>query len=113
MMRKKSDQKVNFEIGKGFALVSQIAISFLMPVLFSLWLTRGLVRRWNLGNGYIVLGLLLGIAVGMSSVYHLIVRMYDLGKKKKFLENLDFEDLNIKRIDSRTGNRSSEKKDEK
>lgn len=82
MRRKKSIRKVNWEIGKGLALVSQIAISFLLPLIFSIWLTRGMVRRWNLGNGYIVLGILIGLGVGISSVYNLIANMYDLKKER-------------------------------
>lgn len=97
MQRKKDNKKVNFEISKGLALISQLAISFLLPVFFSIWASKRLVARWNLSNGYILLALLLGVAIGCSSVYHVIASAYGFGKKKKnILERASFGDLSGK-----------------
>ncbi len=83
MRKNKNNRKLNFEIGKGLALLTQLSISFLVPLFLSIWATQELAKRWQLGSGFVIFGILLGVSVGASSAYNMIAGAYGLSKKKK------------------------------
>ncbi len=80
MSRKKDHKSISLEVGKGLALVSQLGISFLMPIFLFIWAAKKAVERWNLSSIVIILAVLLGVAVGASSVWKLL---QDSNKKRK------------------------------
>lgn len=78
MRKSKNNRKLNFEISKGIALLTQLSISFLLPVFLGIWATRSLAKRWQLGEGFVIFGIMVGIVIGASSVYSLISKSYHL-----------------------------------
>lgn len=65
----KNKKSTSLEIGKGLALVTQVGITILVPMLLCIWGASFLVRRFNFSNGFIVVGTIVGVAAGMVSVY--------------------------------------------
>ena len=83
MSRKRDHKKYNLEVGRGLALISQLGISFLMPIFLFIWGAKKAVERWSLPKGVILLAVLLGIGVGASSAYRLVQGLTGSGRKER------------------------------
>lgn len=84
MEQKNNKRKVAFETVKGLSLLSQLSISFLTPVFLFGFSASRLVNKYGFSKITVVIAVLLGVVVGISSVYGLIKSTYSLnGKGKK------------------------------
>lgn len=66
-------------IGKSFALVTQIGISILVPIGLCMIGANYLINKFQIGNWVMILGILLGIGAGCLNVYKMLEGFY---KKK-------------------------------
>lgn len=69
----KSRTKKMLAIGRALALVSQLAISFITPIFLGIYT----LKRFNIDSeGFNLLAILVGTAVGISSAFGLLLRSY-------------------------------------
>ncbi len=69
-------RKTALKTAQGLMMVSQISISFLMPILLGVWASKRLVKHWGLSEFWIIAAVIAGIAIGASSVYSLLRKSF-------------------------------------
>lgn len=68
MQNKKNN---SIDIGKGLALLSQLAISILTPLLLFVFGAKYLVEKFNIGKWLIPVALIIGLLSGLMSAWNL------------------------------------------
>lgn len=58
---------------QALALLSQVGISILVPIIAGVWLGNRLDQLLGTAGVFLILGILLGVAVGFNSAYRLII----------------------------------------
>lgn len=79
----KSDRKKVLDIGKNLALVTQMGIMILAPIGLCMYVANVLINRFNLGNGAMIIAIILGIAAGFLNIYKILSGYFSNGKKNK------------------------------
>lgn len=80
---KSNNAKDALKIAKGIALVTQISISLLMPVFLSIYCSRYLIQRYNFSKFINIIAIILGLLIGLSSVYSLVYKNFFYKKEDK------------------------------
>ena len=57
---------------KNLALISQLAINMIVPILGAVLLANWLMKRFSVGNWIIVIAVILGVTTGAMSVWKLL-----------------------------------------
>ncbi len=57
---------------KNLALISQLAINMIVPILGAVLLANWLMKRYSVGNWIIVIAVILGVTTGAMSVWKLL-----------------------------------------
>lgn len=85
-------RKTALKTAQGLMMVSQISISFLMPILLGVWASKRLVKHRGLSEFWIIAAVIAGIAIGASSVYSLLRKSF-ISKSEASSEQVknDFE----------------------
>lgn len=68
----KLGQKKVLDIGKNLALVTQMGIMILAPIGLCMYVANLLIKRLNLGDGVMIIAILLGIAAGFLNIYKIL-----------------------------------------
>ena len=70
--------KVNFL--KALALLSQVGITMIVPVLAGVWLGNYLDKLFQTNVLFLLLGIIAGVSAGFRNSYRLIMQQQDDGK---------------------------------
>ena len=57
---------------KNLALISQLAINMIVPILGAVLLANWLMKRYSVGNWIIIIAVILGVTTGAMSVWKLL-----------------------------------------
>ena len=57
---------------KNLALISQLAINMIVPILGAVLLANWLMKRFSVGNWIIIIAVILGVTTGAMSVWKLL-----------------------------------------
>ncbi len=68
----KKQKNYSADIGKGLAMLSQLAVSILTPMLLFIFGARFLVKKFDIGSWLIPLALIIGLASGMMSAWSMV-----------------------------------------
>ena len=79
----KRDSKKNIDIGKNFALVTQMGIMILTPIGVCMFVASVLIKKYNLGDGIMIIAILLGISAGFLNIYKILRGYFENGDKTK------------------------------
>lgn len=85
----KKQNNHSLDIGKGLALLSQLAISILTPLLLFVFGARYLTQRFGIGEWLIPIAIIIGILVGLMSAWNIV--QATLIQQKKIQEKRDKE----------------------
>lgn len=72
-MKKQNTQSL--DVAKGLALLSQLAISIVTPLLLFVFGAKYLIERYGWGSYWIAIAIVLGVLVGLSSAYSMVQGM--------------------------------------
>ena len=72
----------SLDIGKGLALLTQLAISIIVPMLLFVFGARYLAQKFAIGEWIIPAAIVLGLAVGMMSAWNMIQDMIKQQEKQ-------------------------------
>lgn len=91
-MKKQKNQSL--DIGKGLALLSQLAISIVTPPLLFVFGARYLTEKFNIGKWIVPVAIVLGVLVGLMSAWNLVQGMMNhQSKLQKMKEKEDGTDV--------------------
>ncbi|WP_051188425.1 AtpZ/AtpI family protein [Proteocatella sphenisci] len=79
----KRDSKNIGDIGKNLALVTQMGIMILAPVGLCMFVANLLIKKYNLGDGIMIIAILLGISAGFLNIYKILRNYFESGDKSK------------------------------
>ena len=70
-----------FSVYKGLALITQIGLQMIIPIVVSVMLAGYLTRKFNLSDFITILLVILGVIIGFLNVYKMVMK--DINKKNK------------------------------
>lgn len=79
----KKQKSYSLEIGKGLALLTQLAVSILTPLILFVFGAKYLSERLGIGQWMIPVAILLGISVGLMSAWNLVQAVLIQQKKQQ------------------------------
>lgn len=62
---------------KALALLSQVGISMIVPIIFGVWLGSRLDQRFGTNNIFLIIFTILGVLTSFRSAYRLLVAQED------------------------------------
>ena len=83
----KKRNRHSLDIGKGLALLTQLAISIIVPMLLFVFGARYLAKKFAIGEWIIPGAIILGLAVGMMSAWNMIQAMIKQQEKQMAKKN--------------------------
>ncbi|MEG0894995.1 MAG: AtpZ/AtpI family protein [Oscillospiraceae bacterium] len=82
------------KILRGIAIVSQVGVSLITPILLSILLVNFLQDRYSISGGITILLILVGFAVGVSSFISIIKKYLNITQKQEKKSNEDIDRRN-------------------
>ncbi len=79
----------NYNIWRDVAILRQLTISFLTPVLMMVFLCLWLKNRFGIGDWLVLVGILWGVGSGILSVYKYLKKRIDRAEKLRQQEYKD------------------------
>lgn len=64
------------EIMYTFALMMQLGLSVIFPVIMMLFVSKWLKQRYDLSNGVLLAGMMIGLSAGFLNAYKLLSRFF-------------------------------------
>lgn len=64
------------EIMYTFALMMQLGLSVIFPVIMMLFVAKWLKQRYDLSNGVLLAGMMIGLSAGFLNAYKLLSRFF-------------------------------------
>lgn len=64
------------EIMYTFALMMQLGLSVIFPVIMMIFVTKWLKQRYHLSNGVLLAGMMIGLSAGFLNAYKLLSRFF-------------------------------------
>lgn len=60
-----------------FALVSQIGMMMVIPIVLCIWLGSKIDKKLGTGGLFLIIFIIIGVASGFRNIYHLVYKQFE------------------------------------